>query len=415
MLLEQVQGLAVALGIGLLIGVERERRKGEGAARAMAGVRSFALLGLLGGLSVLLDPLVLLLVLFGVGLLVAVSYWRSADHDPGITTEIAALVTVLLGALAMQQTAMSAGLGVLVAMLLMAKASIHRFSRELISEDELRDGLLLAAAAMVILPLLPDRPVGPFGVFNPWRLWLLVVLAMAIGALGHILLRLVGGRWGMALAGFFAGYVSSTAATAEFGRRARAEPARLRSSVAAAMMASAASLTLFFPLLAAAAPDFLRHIAWPLGAALAVTVLGGLLGLRAGLEDGESSTASRRMFRFGDALAFAAAVAALLLLSAALNAWLGPRAVLVGTTIAALAEAHASALSLGQLDASGALPRATAVLGFLGILFASSLSKTLIAFVAGGRAYALRVGAGLLAMSSAAALAVWVGNGLAAG
>ncbi len=402
--LDALQGLALALGIGLLVGIERERSKGVGDGRAIAGVRSFALLCLAGAAASLFEPWGLLVVLAGVGAMVAVSYLRTSRSDPGITTEVAALLVVLLGALAMREAAIAAALGVVTTVLLAAKSRMHRFSRELISEHELRDGLLLLASALVVLPLLPDRPVGPFDVLNPWRIWLLVVLVMGIGALGHIALRLIGGRWGLALAGFFAGYVSSTAATAGFGQRAREDPALLRPAVGAAMLANFASITLFVPLLAATAPGFLRLIVEPLAAAGAVVLLVGLLGL-AGSVAGEQPTAAQRMFRFRHALGFALAVSAILLLAAALNAWLGPHAALAGATVAALAELHASALTLGQLQAGGMLDGADARFGVVGLLLASALSKTVLAGLSGGRAYGLRVGIGLATMCAAAALA----------
>ncbi len=407
--LETVQSLAIALGIGLLIGLERERKVEEGERRSMAGVRSFALLCLLGAVAVLIGGWALPVALLGVVALSTASYLHSGETDPGITTEVAAVLAVLLGALAISERELAAGLGVLVALLLASKAQMHRLSRELISDAELHDGLLLAAAALIVLPLLPDRPIGPYGVLNPYKLWLLVVLFMAIAALGHVLLRLLGGRWGWVVAGFFAGYVSSTAATAEFGQRARAQPQRSTTAAAAALLASAASISLFIPLLSAVAPGYLRQLLWPLGAALAVCIGAGALGLFAGRKEdnGESSTAGRRMFRLTHALYFAGAVAAVLLLSSALNDWLGPRAVLVGTAITALAEAHASALSLGQMEAGGVLSRSTAMLGFLGVLAASSLSKSVIAWISGGSAYGLRVSTGLVLMTAAAALATW--------
>ncbi len=411
---EIILGMAAALGIGLLIGIERERSTGDASTPALAGVRSFALLGLLGAVATLFEPWVLGLLVAGVAALVTVSYVQTAAQDPGITTELAALLVLLLGALGMREPLLASGVGVVTALLLAAKAHLHRFSRELISASEQRDGLLLAAAALVVLPLLPDRAVGPYGVLNPWRVWLLVVLAMGIGALGHVALRLLGGRFGLALAGFFAGYVSSTAATAGFGQRVREEPGRLHAAVAAAMFATLASLTLFLPLLWAVAPDFLRGIAAPLGAAMLVTLVGGLSGLRRGTESVAQPTANSRMFRFRQALGFALAVSAMLLLSAALNAWLGPGAVLVGTTLAALVEAHASALSLGQLEAGGQLSRNAAVLGFLGVLAASSLSKGVIAWLSGGAAYGIRVAGGLLAMTAAATVAAWLTRASAA-
>ena len=118
-----------------------------------------------------------------------------------------------------------------------AKQPLHVLVREKLSEQELHDGLLLAGAALVVLPLLPDGPVDPWGVLVPSRLWRLVVLILAVGMAGHIALRMVGARWGLPLAGFFAGFASSTAAVAGFGQRARAEATHVSSAASAALFA----------------------------------------------------------------------------------------------------------------------------------------------------------------------------------
>ena len=114
-------------------------------------------------------------------------------------------------ALSIQQYAT---LAVVVAVLVHAKSNLHRISRELISDREMADGLVLLAFALIVLPVLPDQPLDPYGTFNPATIWKLVVLVMAVGALGHVALRVVGTRWGLPLSGFFSGFVSSTAATA---------------------------------------------------------------------------------------------------------------------------------------------------------------------------------------------------------
>jgi uncharacterized membrane protein (DUF4010 family) len=278
-------------------------------------------------------------------------------------------------------------------------------SRELISERELSDGLLLAAAALVVLPLMPNRTIDPFDVVNPWRLWLLVVLVMAIGALGHVALRMVGARWGLAIAGFFAGFVSSTAAVAGFGQRVREQPATLNPAVAASMLANLASLLLFCSLLVAVAGSFVRGLAPALVAAGGVLLLGGLFGLRHSDDRLRvPPTAQSRMFRFGHALTFAAVILAVLVIAAALNAWLGPRAALFGAMLAAMAELHAAGVSVAQLAASGSIDAQTAQWGVIGLLASSALAKSVVSWISGGRAYGLRVTLGLVAMATTAAV-----------
>jgi uncharacterized membrane protein (DUF4010 family) len=404
--MEDVRGLGVALGVGLLIGIERERRRlPEDLQRSAAGVRSFTLAALCGGVASLLGPLMLAIVTLAFAGLLVVAYLRTSEHDPGLTSEVALLATLLLGALAMQRPGLAAGLAVLVTLLLAARARIHRLSRELISEAELRDGLLLAAAALIVLPLLPDHPIDPLGVVNPARIWLLVVLIMAIGALGHVLLRAVGSKRGFPLAGFFAGFVSSTAAVAGFGERAREQPALLRTAVGAALAANLGSLLLFVPVLGSLSATALPLLRLPLMAAGSVLLLGALAGLRGGGDAVAPPAAERRMFRFRHALLLAGAISGLAAAVGVVHQWLGPQAAVAGATVAALAEVHASAATLAQLHAGGAIDDEALRWGLVAVLGAAALAKSMLAWVAGGRRYGARVTLGLLAMALAAAAA----------
>lgn len=387
--------LLTALGLGLLIGAVRQRQHPD----ALAGLRTHGLAGLLGAVAFLLGTPVFLILLGFVSALVLIAYWRESAHDIGLTGEIALVLTVLLGALACVQAPLAVGLAVLTAGLLYAKASLHRFAQQALSENEVHDGLLLLAAALVVLPLVPDRDIGPFAAFNPATLWKLVVLVMAISALGHVALRLIGNRWGLAIAGFFAGYVSSTAAIAGFGQRVRETPALLRPAVGAAMLANLASLSLFLPILLATAPELLPVLAPELAVAGGVLLFGGLLGLRGGESQRvPAPTAQTRMFRFAQALGLAALIAGVLFIAAAMNAWLGPHGALIAAVVSALAELHAAIATLAQLFHGGVLDAAQARWGLLGLLAVSVCAKAVVAFVSGGRAYGLRVVAGLSAM-----------------
>lgn len=390
--------LLTALGLGLLIGAVRQRQHPD----ALAGLRTHALAALLGAVSFTLGTPVFLMLLAFIAALVLIGYWRESERDRGLTGEIALVLTVLLGALACRQTQIAAGLAVLVAGLLHAKSSLHRFTQEVLSEGEVHDGLLLLAAALVVLPLLPNRDFGPFAGFNPATLWKLVVLVMAISALGHVALRLIGNRWGLAVAGFFAGYASSTAAIAGFGQRARETPAQLRACVGAAMLANLASLSLVVPIVLAVSPALLPKLLPELAAGGLALLACGLFGLRAGQEsDDEAPTAQTRMFRFGHALGMAALIGAVLFLAAAMNAWLGARGALAAAVIAAAAELHAAVATLAQLSLDGVLDTNQARWGLLGLLAASVTAKTIVAFASGGRSFGLRVGLGLLAMLAA--------------
>jgi len=168
-----ILNLTVALGIGLLIGAERERRKGEGPTRSPAGIRTFTVASLTGAISVIVGGQTLLAIATaGVILLTAAAYWRGHEADPGLTTEIALIGTTLLGGLSMQKPALAAGVAVTIAILLAVRSRLHHLVRSVLTEDELNDGLILAGATLVVLPLLPDRSMGPYGALNPHAIWL---------------------------------------------------------------------------------------------------------------------------------------------------------------------------------------------------------------------------------------------------
>jgi uncharacterized membrane protein (DUF4010 family) len=398
-------GFSSALGLGLLIGLVRERSHSP--AHAIAGLRTHALTALAAAIAASLGMPVLLVALALVGVLAALAYHATGRQDPGLTSEVTLLLTFLLGALAVQSAALATGLAVVVAVLLYAKQPLHSLTRDKLSEREVFDGLLLLASALVVLPILPDRALGPFQAINPATIWKLVVLVMAVSALGHIALRVVGNRWGLAVAGFFAGYVSSTAAVIGFGQRARQTPALLRSAVAAALLSNLASLSLCLPILWAVSPVLVGQL-WPLMLVIAAVLLaGGLLGLRAGRDERvPPPTADSRMFRFSHALGFALLLAALSLGTAALAAWIGPRGALAAAAVSALAELHAAVATLASQFSRGDLDGAQARGWMLGLLAASLGAKSVIAWISGGAAYGLRVSAGLMAALAMGAVMV---------
>ena len=126
---------AVALGIGLLIGVDRERRKGEGPGRAAAGLRTFAITSLLGAASMEIGgPVLLCVTTAGALALTALAYYRSHSEDPGLTTEIALVLTLVLGGLAIREPLEAAALAVAAAILLAARTPMHRFVRDVLTQ-----------------------------------------------------------------------------------------------------------------------------------------------------------------------------------------------------------------------------------------------------------------------------------------
>lgn len=392
-----IPALLTALGVGLLIGMVRERQHSE----SFAGVRTHALTALASALAASMGIWPLMTVLTMVVILVSLTYWRSSAHDPGLTGEIALMLTALLGALSVSNTVLAAGLGAMTAGLLYAKTPLHRFTKEVLSEREVQDGIILLASALIILPMLPDRAIDPYGVLNLAKLWRLVVLVMLVGAIAHIALRLIGNRWGLPLAGFFSGYISSTAATLHFTQTAKKSPGMAKPALSAALLANAASISLFVPILLAISPALLTSIRWQLTAAIASLAIMALVGVGKSnnVESAaDSPVAQKRMFYFRDALMLVAIITAVLLLSAVLNHWLGPKWAIAMSLLAAAAELHAGLIGMAQLVQNGTLTLDQSHWGIFGLVAVSALTKSIIAWVAGNRAFALRFGLAMLVM-----------------
>jgi uncharacterized membrane protein (DUF4010 family) len=399
-------GLAVALGIGLLIGADRERRKGEGSSRAAAGLRTFAVAAVAGAVGFDIGgEVVLAVVTSGVALLAAISYRRTRDDDPGITTEIALILTTLLGAFAMRQPLVAAGLGTLVAGLLHARSPLHGFVRDILSEADIRDALIFAGATLVVFPLLPDAPVGPYGVLNLHALWLIVILVMAAGSLGYVLTRLVGARFGLPLAGLASGFISSIATIAAMGERARDAPRVLRSAAAAAILSTVATIVQMAVVLAATSMAVLDALQVPLlGAGAAAIGYGAIFTARALGEKTGDAHRPDRAFSLPAALAFAAVLGAIVVASAALQERFGSTGAVLAAALGGLADSHAAAVSIASLAAAGKLGVDDAVVLILVAFSTNGLGK-MVAAVRGGRAFALAVVPGLVLV----ALAAWAG------
>jgi uncharacterized membrane protein (DUF4010 family) len=275
---DTMTSLALAVGLGLLIGVDRERRKGSGPTRHFAGIRTFTLVSLAGAVAQLLaQPWITLVAAVLVAALAVISHLKDRSKDPGVTTEIALFVTFMLGVLTVDHPVVAAAGGVVVAGLLAARTPLQRFSIHTLSDQELRDALVLAGAALVILPLAPNVPLAWMGGVNPRTVWLLVVLIMGVQSVGHIGLRLLGSRLGLPLSGLVAGFVSSTATIAAMGARARKQPEVRTACIAAAWLSTVATALQIGLIALALQPTALRDLGPALGCALATALALGLV------------------------------------------------------------------------------------------------------------------------------------------
>lgn len=398
----QLVGLLVALAIGLLVGVERERGKGEGPDRGAAGVRTFTLVALAGAVADLLGTAGIVVAGAFVVLAALASYRATRSRDPGLTTEVALLLVFLLGVLAMRQATLSAGLGVVVALLLAAKTRLHGFVKQVLSEQELHDALLLAGGAAIVLPLLPDHAIDPWHALNPRKLWLLALIVMGLNAGGHIALRTLGARKGLLLAGLAGGLVSSTATIAAMGTRMRAQPDLSRACTGAALVSNVSTIAQLALVTGTLSLPLLRSIALPLiasGLAVALSTLA--YSIRAGGGGGDAAAAGTlagRPFEFRHIMVFVAIVAAVLLVSAAALDWLGDAALPWTLAISGLADVHAAAASAAQLVAVDRVDPIVAARAIAGALAANSAVKLVVAFATGGRSFGWRLAPGVVAM-----------------
>lgn len=401
--------LAVALGIGLLIGADRERKKGEENEKAAAGIRTFTIAALLGAVSTVVNFWLLVVSILCVTIFSATSYFVRRDQDPGLTTEITLIFTVLLGGLAMSAPSLAASLAVSAAILLASKEPIHGFVRAAITKDEMIDFLILAAATLIILPLVPNKFIGPFEAINPRNLWLVVILVMLIGALGHLALRWLGGRIGLPIVGLVSGFVSSIATIGAMGERAKKMPDLMGSAVAGATLSSLSTILLLVMLLMATSPATLYALMFPLiFGGVSVAAYGLVVTLNSFHKNGAELNDLSRSFSVKTALTLAAMIAVVLVVSAAFKVWFGQAGLVVASGLAGLADVHATTISVASLTAAGRLSAENAVLPILVAFSVNATSKAVAAVISGGKAFARPVILGLILQVSATWLGWWL-------
>jgi uncharacterized membrane protein (DUF4010 family) len=396
--------LLVALTVGALVGTEREKRWAKEDAAGTAGVRTFALTGLLGGASALLfPPWGTLALLVFVGAMVVVGYLNDHSDDIGMTSEVALFGVAIVGALAMSHPRAAFALAVVMTSLLAFRDPLHQAVRSTLRQTELLDMLVFALAAVVIWPLLPEHPIDPWGVLEPSRVWRLVVFVMAIQGAGHLGRRLLGPRLGDVLAGFAGGFVSSSATIAAAVARSRQPdaPKSLPASATASSVATFVELAVLVwladpPLLATLAPAFLAG-----GATVSLGVGLTLLGAGRGHPP---EPADAHAFSIRGALLFAVLLTAVSLLVIALRHALGAGGVLVSVAIAGFGDAHAVSASMASVHAAGELSAHTAQLGILLAFSTNTLTKCGLAYGAGAGPFRSRV----IPVHLLALVATWV-------
>jgi uncharacterized membrane protein (DUF4010 family) len=268
--LHEVQAFAVSLGIGLLIGLERERKPDS-----KAGLRTFALTALLGCLAAMLGDMTGSQWIVAAGLLMVATMMIVAqardpldDGDPGTTSVIALMICYSLGVLVWHgQAALAVMIAIATTILLYFKTQLQDVSRSLTNKD-LISVLQFAVLSLVILPILPDRDFGPYATLNPRQIWWMVVLISGLSLAGYAALRIVGNRHGASLLGFFGGLVSSTATTMVFARNARGNADLAATATLVILIANLVVILRLAIVAAVLAPTLLVPLAGVLGVGL---------------------------------------------------------------------------------------------------------------------------------------------------
>ena len=397
--------LASALGCGLLMGVERERRKGEGPFRALAGVRSFALASLAGATAALLDAMALVAVggvfIAALGL---TAYARDRSGDPGVTTEIALFLAYLIGVLCVHNQVLAAALAVVVTGLLAARTGLHRFARDWLQPGEVRSGLVLAALLLLVAPLVPDRPLWQ-GLLHPQAVVRLLLVLLVIQSLAHVGRRLLQARQAMALSALASGFVSSTATIASLGMEVREGRGRARDQAGAAVLSCVATMAQILVVAATVQPGWLARLWLPALAGGAVAAAWGWWQVRGvGRQEAKEGASGHSqlppdtaMFKLRDAAMIVVLLTTVQVAVQGLTQWLGDTGMLVGVLLAALADVHAATAAVLLRGGPDSAAGPAIQMALMAALSLHAGSKCLVALVSGGGRYALAVAPGVVA------------------
>jgi uncharacterized membrane protein (DUF4010 family) len=408
-----LQQLGVSLGLGLLMGLQRERTE-----RSISGIRTFPFIALFGTVCAQIGQItgtwIIAAGLISLAALVVTANLlkrREAETDSGMTTEIAALLVYVLGVLlVVGDMASAVVMGGGMALILHFKAQLHGFARQ-IGEGDMRAIIQFVLITMVILPVLPNADYGPHGVLNPFKIWLMVVLIVGISLSGYVAYKLLGARAGTILGGILGGLISSTATTVSFARRSARDPQLAPLGALVIMIASCIAIVRVILEIAAVAAGSFTALAPPLVGLLLVccVITGGLWFSSRGTQ--AEMPAQENPTEIKPALFFAALYALVLLGVAFAKDRFGTAGLYAVALLSGLTDMDAITLSTAQLANSGAIEPSTAWRAILLGSMANFIFKLGTVAVLGPRALTLRTAAAFGLVFVAGGLIFWLWPG----
>ncbi|BHH83579.1 MgtC/SapB family protein [Desulforhopalus sp. 52FAK] len=411
-----------ALGIGVLVGLERSikppKSKCEGESSAQEreeevntfsdtflGVRTFSILSLGGFLTALVGseyPFVAPIIMAGLIFFIAAMYMVSYKEDPGITTEIAAVVCCGLGMLCYIDPYAAGTIALIVTTLL----SLKRFMNSAVTKlkrVELVDTLKFLAIILIILPLLPNREIDPWSVINPYKIMFLIILISGISFIGYFLTKFLGTEKGLGLTGLVGGLTSSTAVTAAMATQAKQYPAHFNAFAFATIIANATMFGRVLVVVAILDWPLVIPLFWSIGA-MTIAAGGAVFVLwiksvkgREG-DDGDASEAIQlsNPFSLGPAIKFALFFVGILFVAKFANMYLGDKGIYLASLVSGLADVDAITLSITEQTKAGQLSHTVGAMGVTIAVVSNSVVKSCIAVYSGGWRFGAIVGSILL-------------------
>lgn len=374
-----------ALGCGLLIGLERERHKNNNHEQSFAGLRSFTITALLGASCFLLHLYIGVIGAVAVSLFCVYSLFQQ-KQDIGSTTELAFLMTYIIGAICVWNIPLAAGMAVLLTIILMGKQTLHQFAGKTIQSYELRDGLLLLALILIALPVMPNKPLWG-AVLNPYIILKLLILILIVQSMAHVAKRILSNDKALILSALASGFVSSTATIASLGMQVRSGRASAKLSAGAGLISCIATLLQLLLIVLGVSVEWFKFLLIPSLVGIGILcIAAGFLIYRTPQADNsttinEIQEIDSRMFSIKEAVIIAVSLTLIQAGIYGANLLLGDSGLILGTFLASLFEVHAA---VAGVVIQGNPHNLTLIYAVMIGLAAHAVSKSINSFVTGG-------------------------------